>query len=49
LLLDFFKTTELPSVADYQNSFWILIPAYLFILFLEQLVIKSGQNKFSFF
>lgn len=33
LLLDFFKTTELPSVADYQNSFWILIPAYLFILF----------------
>lgn len=33
LLLDFFKTTELPYVADYQNSFWILIPAYLFILF----------------
>lgn len=33
LLLDFFKTTELPSVADYQSSFWIFIPAYLFILF----------------
>jgi len=33
LLLDFFKTTELPSIADYQSSFWIFIPAYLFILF----------------
>jgi fucose permease len=29
--IDFFKTSELPAVSDYQHGYIILIPAYLFI------------------
>jgi fucose permease len=31
--IDFFKTSELPAVSDYQHGYIILIPAYLFILY----------------
>ena len=33
LLVDQFKTTEIATVADYQNAYWIFIPAYLYILY----------------
>jgi MFS transporter, FHS family, L-fucose permease len=33
LFIDFFKTSELPAVSDYQHGYLILIPAYLFILY----------------
>ena len=32
-LVDLFKTGEISSVSDYQNAYWIFIPAYLFILY----------------
>jgi fucose permease len=32
-LLDTFKTSELSTVADYQQAYWILLPAYLFIFY----------------
>ena len=32
-IIDIFKTTEIPVVSDYQNAYWIFIPAYLFILY----------------
>lgn len=32
-LIDLFKTGELSTVSDYQNAYWIFIPAYLFILY----------------
>lgn len=32
-LVDMFKTTELPAMADYKNAYWIFIPQYLFILY----------------
>lgn len=32
-LIDLFKTNELASMSDYQNAYWIFIPAYLFILY----------------
>ena len=31
-LVDSFKSTEIATVADYQNAYWIFIPAYLYIL-----------------
>jgi fucose permease len=32
-LIDVIKTTEIPVAGDYQNAYWIFIPAYLFILY----------------
>ena len=32
-LIDLIKTTELATVSDYQNAYWIFIPAYLYILY----------------
>lgn len=32
-LIDVIKTTETPVAGDYQNAYWIFIPAYLFILY----------------
>lgn len=32
-LVDVFKTSEIPTVSDYQNAYWIFIPAYLYILY----------------
>jgi len=32
-LIDLFKTTEISTISDYKNAYWIFIPAYLFILY----------------
>jgi fucose permease len=32
-LIDVIKTAETPVAGDYQNAYWIFIPAYLFILY----------------
>ncbi len=32
-LVDLFKTGEFSTVGDYQNAYWIFIPAYLFIFY----------------
>jgi fucose permease len=32
-LIDFFKTGDISTINDYQNAYWIFIPAYLFILY----------------
>ncbi len=32
-LVDLFKTDEISTVSDYQNAYWIFIPAYLFIFY----------------
>lgn len=44
-IIDIIKTTELPAVGDYQNAYWILIPAYLFILYFGALGYKIRRNK----
>lgn len=32
-LIDMFKSGKISTVSDYQNAYWTLIPAYLFILY----------------
>lgn len=32
-LIDLLKTGEVSKISDYQNAYWIFIPAYLFILY----------------
>jgi len=32
-LVDLSKTTEIATVADYKNAYWLFVPAYLFILY----------------
>jgi fucose permease len=32
-IIDNIKTTEVAVVSDYQNAYWLFIPAYLYILF----------------
>ncbi len=33
LLIDVFKTGDIIAVSDYQNAYWIFIPAYLYIMY----------------
>jgi len=44
-LLDFFKTTEISTIADYQHAYWIFIPAYLFILYFGTIGYKIRKNN----
>ena len=44
-LVDLFKTGEFSSVGDYQNAYWIFIPAYLFILYFATIGYKV-RTKF---
>lgn len=44
LLLDFFRIGDVSSVTDYQNAYWIFIPAYLFILFFGTLGYKIRKK-----
>lgn len=43
-LIDFFKTTELATTADYKNAYWIFVPAYLFILYFGTLGYKIRKK-----
>jgi MFS transporter, FHS family, L-fucose permease len=43
-VIDIFKTTEIPVVSDYQNAYWIFIPAYLFILYYGTFGYKIRRN-----
>jgi glucose/galactose transporter len=48
-LIDFFKTSEFATTTNYQNAYWIFIPAYLFILFFGTIgykVRKKNTNSF---
>ena len=44
-LLDFFKTTEISTIADYQHAYWIFIPAYLFIFYFGTIGYKIRKNN----
>lgn len=44
-LLDFFKTAEISTIADYQHAYWIFIPAYLFILYFGTIGYKIRKNN----
>jgi len=44
-LLDFFKTTEISTIADYQHAYWIFIPAYLFIFYFGTFGYKIRKNN----
>ncbi|MDR1502647.1 MAG: MFS transporter [Prevotella sp.] len=44
-ILDIIKTGSQPSVDNYQNAYWIFIPAYLFILFFGMSGYTVGRNK----
>ena len=44
LLIDLFKTCEISTVSDYQNAYWILIPAYLFILYFGSIGYKIRKK-----
>ena len=43
-LIDFFKTTEVASTADYKSAYWIFIPAYLFILYFGTIGFKIRKK-----
>jgi len=43
-LIDVFKTTEIVTIHDYQNAYWIFIPAYLFILYFGIMGYKIRKN-----
>ena len=43
-LIDLFKTGDISSISDYQNSYWIFIPAYLFILYFGTFGYKIRKN-----
>jgi MFS transporter, FHS family, L-fucose permease len=45
-LLDFFKTTDISTVADYQHAYWIFIPAYLFIFYFSTFGYKIRKTSF---
>jgi len=44
-LLDFFKTAEISTIADYQHAYWIFIPAYLFIFYFGTIGYKIRKNN----
>jgi fucose permease len=44
-IIDTLKTAEIPAVGDYQNAYWIFIPAYLFILYFGAYGYKIRRNK----
>lgn len=44
-LIDAFKTTEFATTSNYQNAYWIFIPAYFFILFFGMIGYKIRKNK----
>lgn len=43
-LVDLFKTGEISTVSNYQNAYWIFIPAYLFILYFGTLGYKIRKK-----
>jgi len=43
-LIDLFKTGDISSISDYQNAYWIFIPAYLFILYFGTFGYKIRKN-----
>ncbi len=45
VLVDIFKTGEMSSVKDYQNAYWIFLPAYAFILYFAMYGYKIRTKK----
>jgi fucose permease len=43
-VIDLIKKTEFASAADYQNAYWIFVPAYLFILYFGKIGYKIRTN-----